>query len=58
MYKRCPICKKRKLVHNEDYAYKYNGKYYCSWHCLRMAQKSRPLTKEEKQIRKELGYEY
>lgn len=37
---KCPICKRR-FIPTKEWVYKTKAVVYCSWHCLRAAEKER-----------------
>lgn len=51
----CPECGKKFEICGEDWGYTLNNKgkkyYYCSWSCLRAAEKRKPQTKIQQRER-------
>ena len=43
--RRCPICK-RKFIPTNEWVYKTKTVLYCSWHCLRAAQRAKEGTSQ------------
>lgn len=47
MYPKAHYCKNcgKEIFPTLQWAYKLNGEYYCSWHCFRVVEKSKPKRK-------------
>ena len=46
----CAQCGKQFLMTTQEWAYKKNTKYFCSWTCMRTFEKQHPDKKQAKRI--------